>query len=74
MTSEKATKWLGKATAKTVTATGSLTGKTVNVVKAAPGKTAGKSKSMLTAFSTGYKSVRPKLEVSDEIQELIETV
>lgn len=74
MKTEKATKWLGKTTAKTVSATGALTGKTVDVVKSAPGKTTNKTKSMVTAFSSGYKSVRPKLEVSDELAELIKTV
>lgn len=74
MKTEKTSKWLGKTTAKTVSAAGSLTNKTVNVVKTAPNKTTTKTKSLASAFANGYKSVRPKTEVSDELEQLIETV
>lgn len=70
MKTQKASKWIGKISAKTISATGSIAEKTIDTVKAAPGKTTSITKTIGAAYADGWREIRPKADDSDEATEL----
>lgn len=73
MKTSKTSKWLGKVSAKTVSATSTIAEKTLDTVKAAPGKTTNLTKTIGAAYADGWREVRPKADNSDEASELPES-
>lgn len=73
MKTAKASKWIGKLSAKTISATGTIAEKTIDTVKAAPGKTSNITKTIGAAYADGWREIRPKNDESDEATELPES-